>query len=106
VPKVTFITPGFDRITVEAAEGVSLMRAAVDNQVPGIEADCGGACACATCHVYVAEEWVSQLPPPGTVEVDMVEFAVEPNETSRLACQVVLTAKLDGLTVSIPKAQV
>lgn len=105
MPKVNFISPDGETITVEAAEGTSLMRAAVDQMVPGIDADCGGACACATCHVYVDPDWLGRLPTPVSLEVDMLECAVDPQANSRLSCQIELTSALDGLVVRIPSEQ-
>lgn len=81
------------------------MEAAVSNGVPGIDADCGGSCACATCHVIVDEAWFSRLPERSETERDMLEFAVDPKPTSRLACQISVTADLDGLIVHTPESQ-
>ena len=104
--RVTFKTHDGNEHIVEAKSGASLMEAARDNSVPGIEADCGGACACATCHVYVADDWVSQLPSKEDMEKDMLDFAWEPDSTtSRLSCQIKLSENLDGLTVQIPANQ-
>lgn len=85
--------------------GVSLMQAAVDNSVPGILADCGGGCACATCHCYVDVEWRDKLPVPDSHEKALLECALEPNENSRLSCQIQLSPELDGLVVHLPIAQ-
>lgn len=104
--RVTFKTHDGNEHTVEAEQGTSLMEAARDNSIRGIEADCGGACACATCHVYVAKDWVSRLPPKESMEEDMLDFAWEPDpNTSRLSCQIKLLDGLDGLTVQIPEEQ-
>ena len=105
MPKVTFVAHDGSRHPVDAVEGDSLMRAAVDNGVPGIDADCGGMCACATCHVFVDPEWGARLPAPTPQEEAMLGLAAEQTERSRLACQIVVTAELDGLTVAMPEAQ-
>ncbi|HBT33455.1 MAG TPA: 2Fe-2S ferredoxin [Pusillimonas sp.] len=90
---------------LEGAEGVSVMEVAVANNIPGIDADCGGACACATCHVYVDPQWIHQLPPKAEHEEKMLEFAVDVGERSRLSCQLSISANLDGLTVEVPESQ-
>lgn len=92
-------------ISFEAAPGQSLMAAAKTRAVPGIEAICGGAMACGTCHVYVGDDWLPRLPPPSDAEVEIVECGVDPRPGSRLACQIALTADLDGLCVTVPMAQ-
>ena len=81
------------------------MLAAVNNNVPGIVAECGGACSCATCHVHVDPDWYDRLPPPQDMEKDMLEFAIDPDETSRLSCQISITEELDGLVVRTPESQ-
>ncbi|MEI7443867.1 MAG: 2Fe-2S iron-sulfur cluster-binding protein [Burkholderiales bacterium] len=105
MPKVVFIAHDGARHEVDAVDGESLMRAAVDNGVPGIDADCGGMCACATCHVFVDPAWSGRLAPPNTQENEMLNFTAERRETSRLACQIPVTAALDGLTVTMPEGQ-
>ena len=105
MPKITYVTFEGREFVVDAAEGLSLMEAAVKNAVPGIEADCGGACACATCHVYVDEPWLGRLADPTTVENAMLEFVEAAEVNSRLACQLSLTQDLDGLVVRLPKSQ-
>jgi 2Fe-2S ferredoxin len=82
------------------------MEGAVNNNIPGIDADCGGACACSTCHAYVDPEWVGKLPDREDMEVDMLDFAFEPNERSRLTCQVKVTAEMDGLVLQLPEKQI
>ena len=105
--KITYIEHSGTRHEVDVANGLTVMEGARDNNIPGIEADCGGACACSTCHVYVAEEWVEKLPPKDDMEVDMLDFAFEPDETrSRLTCQVKVTDALDGLVVQMPEKQI
>ena len=86
---------------------MTVMEGARDNGVPGIDADCGGACACSTCHVYVADEWVEKIPAKDSMEEDMLDFAYEPNPvTSRLTCQIKVTDALDGLVVKLPEKQI
>jgi len=102
MPKVTFIDPTGKEHPLDAKEGYSLMEVAVENDVPGIEADCGGACACATCHIYVEDDWLAKLTPIDDGEEAMVECADEYKEgTSRLACQIPVVEKLNGLVVKV-----
>lgn len=103
--KVTFVQADGTRTDVAATDGQNLMNLAVANNVPGILGECGGACACGTCHCYVEAGWVAKLPAPDENEASMIEFVVDPNETSRLSCQLKMTAELDGLTVHLPAAQ-
>jgi 2Fe-2S ferredoxin len=103
--KITFIGADETRYEVEAERGSTVMENAIRNAVPGIEAECGGACACATCHVYVAEEWRSATGEPEPMEQDMLDFAYDVRPNSRLSCQIRVTDALDGLTVSIPERQ-
>lgn len=91
--------------TIDVEDGWSVMKGAVFNGVPGIDAECGGACACATCHVYVDPEWIDCLPVPEQQERDTLEFAMEAREGSRLACQITVTPELEGLVVRMPEAQ-
>lgn len=105
MPKVTFIEHNGTRHEVSAETGLSLMRAAVDNKVPGIDADCGGLCACATCHVYVDPAWESRLGERGEMEEDMLNFAATTQPSSRLSCQITVTEALEGLVVSMPEGQ-
>ncbi|MEM1084915.1 MAG: 2Fe-2S iron-sulfur cluster-binding protein [Verrucomicrobiota bacterium] len=100
MPKVTYITPEEEEIVVENAEG-NLMTAAVNNQVSGIDGDCGGVCSCATCHVHVDPEWVEKVGPASESEKGMLELEDEANERSRLGCQVSLSPELDGLVVRV-----
>ena len=103
--KITYIDVKGTERTIEVANGLSVMEAAVKQNIPGIDADCGGACACATCHVYVDEAWREKAGAPSAMEESMLDFAenVEPN--SRLSCQIKVTDELDGLTVRTPEAQ-
>jgi len=106
MPSVHFITHQGNESIVEIPAGWSLMEGAVKNGVPGILADCGGACTCATCHVYVGEEWLAALPPRDDTETDMLEFAIDVRESSRLSCQITISEALDGLTVTLPQSQI
>ena len=105
MPKVTFVQPDGARQTIDIPVGLSVMEGAVKNNVKGIDADCGGACACATCHVHVDPEWVGKLTPREDIETSMLDFAIDPDDKSRLACQINVTDALDGLVVHVPKAQ-
>jgi ferredoxin, 2Fe-2S len=105
MPKVTFIQPDGTKQTVEIPLGWSVMEGAVRNQVPGIDADCGGACACATCHVQVEAEWLAKLPEKSEMEETMLDFAQSPAANSRLSCQLRMSSELEGLTVRVPPSQ-
>lgn len=105
--KITYIQPDGSEKTIEASSGSTVMETAVDNDVNGIVAECGGACSCATCHVYVDPAWVDKLPAKDDMEMDMLDFAFEPDEVrSRLTCQIKVTADLDGLVVQMPEKQI
>ncbi len=105
--KITYIEFNGTRHEVEVANGLTVMEGARDNNIPGIEAACGGACSCSTCHVYVAPEWVERLPEKDSMEEDMLEFAFEPDPvTSRLTCQLTVTDEMEGLVVQMPEEQV
>jgi 2Fe-2S ferredoxin len=103
--KITYIQPDGRNVDVEVKPGISLMEAAVKNNVPGIEAQCGGACACATCHVYVDDSWQAAAGEPSIMERGMLEFASHSGPGSRLACQITVTDALNGLVVRIPISQ-
>jgi 2Fe-2S ferredoxin len=105
MPRITFFTAAGAARTVDAKIGLSLMEAAVSHAVAGIVAQCGGACACATCHVYVAPEWLGRLPLPEEQEEGMLELAWERRDNSRLSCQIVISPALDGLIVTVPPRQ-
>ena len=106
MPKITYIEHNGTKHEVEVAEGLTVMEGAVSNNIPGIDADCGGACACSTCHVYVDPAWVEKLPAKEDMEIDMLDFAYEPDETrSRLTCQLKVSAAVDGLVVQMPEKQ-
>jgi len=103
--KITYILGEEESQTIEVSNGLTVMEAAVQNNIPGIDADCGGGMACATCHVYVQDEWFDKLPKKEDGEEDMLDMAFEPKKNSRLSCQLIITDELDGLTVSIPSKQ-
>lgn len=103
--KITYITHTGEEFVVEAANGTTVMENAIKNSVPGIEAECGGACACATCHVYVEEEWMPVAGAPEAMEEDMLDFAWEQKPSSRLSCQIKVTDEHDGLVVRVPEKQ-
>jgi 2Fe-2S ferredoxin len=103
--QVSFIAQDGTGYAADAPAGLSLMKAAVNNDIPGIDADCGGACACATCHVYVPEAWRALTGEAGDEEKEMLDCAISPAEGSRLSCQIILTDALDGLVVHMPAAQ-
>ena len=105
MPTVTFVEHNGTRHEVQAQTGLSLMRASVDHNLPGIDADCGGQCACATCHVYVQEPWLGQLPSASPMENEMLDFTAERKTNSRLACQIPVTEALSGLVVDLPDGQ-
>lgn len=103
--KITYVTNDGNRIEVEAPNGSTVMENAIRNAVPGIEAECGGACACATCHVYVDDAWKDVVGEPEAMEEDMLDFAYDVRPTSRLSCQIKVRDELDGLVVHIPERQ-
>lgn len=105
MPQITFILPDGQQQIVTVQSGGSLMEAALNHGVDGIVADCGGACTCATCHVYVAPDWTDKLAPPLDIEEVMLDFVGDRQPTSRLSCQIGLTNALDGLTVEVPSSQ-
>lgn len=105
--KITYIEFDGPSHTVDVATGASVMEGARDNNIPGIEADCGGACACSTCHVYVDPSWVEKLPTMDEMEQDMLDFAYDPNpQRSRLTCQIKVSDALEGLIVQMPEKQI
>lgn len=103
--KITYIEHNGTEHTVDVAEGLSVMEGAVRNLIPGIDADCGGACACATCHVYIDEAWQSKTGERSAMEESMLDFADGVEDSSRLSCQIKVTAELDGLIVKTPEYQ-
>jgi len=106
MPKITYIEYGGKSHTIEVSNGLSVMEGAVQNNIPGIDADCGGSMACATCHVYVKEQWFNKLPKKEDGEEDMLDMAFEPKKNSRLSCQLMVSEQLDGLVVDLPEKQV
>ena len=105
MPKITYIAHDGTERVVEVPVGLSVMEGAVKNMVPGIDADCGGACACSTCHVYIDSAWTEKVGKPNDVEADMLDFAFDVRENSRLSCQIKVTDALDGLVVRTPERQ-
>ncbi len=103
--KIIFIDSDGIKRDVEAKNGLSIMEAAIKNLVPGIDADCGGACACATCHVYVDEKWMDKLPTKDDMEDSMLDFADDVRENSRLSCQIKVCDALDGIVITTPENQ-
>jgi len=105
MPKITYLENNGNSKTIEVSNGLTVMEGAVQNDIQGIDADCGGGMACATCHVYVNEEWFDKLPKKEDGEDDMLDMAFEPKKNSRLSCQLIVSNELDGLIVSIPSKQ-
>ena len=104
--KITYIEHNGTNHTIDVQNGLTVMEGAVQNNIPGIDADCGGSMACATCHVYVKEEWFNKLPKKEDGEEDMLDMAFEPKKNSRLSCQLMVSDQLDGLVVNLPEKQV
>ena len=104
--KIKYIEHNGKSHTIDVANGLSVMEGAVQNNIPGIDADCGGSMACATCHVYVKEEWFDKLPKKEDGEEDMIDMAYEPNKFSRLSCQLIVSDELEGLVVNLPTKQI
>ena len=105
MPKITYIDNEGNSKTIDVENGLSVMEGAIQNNIPGIDADCGGSMACATCHVYVEEKWLNKLPKAEDAEVDMIDMAFEPKKNSRLSCQLIVSDELNGLTVTTPSKQ-
>ena len=105
MPKITYIEHNGKAHEIEVPNELSIMEGALQNNIPGIDADCGGACACATCHVYVEEKWFDKLQKKEDAEQDMLDMAFEPNKFSRLSCQLTVTDELDGMVVKMPSKQ-
>jgi 2Fe-2S ferredoxin len=105
MPKITYIDSGGTARTVEGEIGATVMETAIRNSIPGIEAECGGACACATCHVYVDESWRAKTGEPSPMEEDMLDFGYDVRPNSRLSCQIKISEELDGLVVRTPEKQ-
>ena len=105
MPKINFIDAAGTSREVETKNGTSVMEAAVKNMIPGIDADCGGACACATCHVYVDDAWREKVGKPEAMEESMLDFADGVQDNSRLSCQISVSEELEGMTVTTPESQ-
>ena len=105
MPKITYKDNEGKSKTVEVDNGLTVMEGAIQNDIPGIDADCGGSMACATCHVYVEENWYNKLSKAEDAEVDMIDMAYEPKKNSRLSCQIIVTNDIDGLVITTPKRQ-
>ena len=102
---ITYIVYQDNSKTIEVANGLTVMEGAIQNDISGIDADCGGSMACATCHVYVEEKWLDKIPKAEEAEVDMIDMAFEPKKNSRLSCQLIISDELDGLKVTTPEKQ-
>tara|TARA_X000000368_G_scaffold358821_1_gene301912 strand:- start:865 stop:1185 length:321 start_codon:yes stop_codon:yes gene_type:complete len=105
MPKITYKDNQGNSQTIEVEKGLSVMEGAIQNNISGIDADCGGSMACATCHVYVEDKWLDRLAKPEDGEVDMIDMAFEPKKNSRLSCQIIVSDELDGLVVTTPEKQ-
>ena len=105
MPKITYQDTKGNSKTIDVESGLTVMEGAIQNDIPGIDADCGGSMACATCHVYVEEKWLNKLPKAEEAEVDMIDMAYEPKKNSRLSCQLIVSEELDGLIVTTPSKQ-
>ena len=105
MPKITYKNNQGKFKTIEVENGLTVMEGAIQNDIPGIDADCGGSMACATCHVYVEEKWLDKIPKAEEAEVDMIDMAYEPKKNSRLSCQLIISDELEGLTVTTPAQQ-
>ena len=106
MPKITYQDNKGNSKTIDVENGLTVMEGAIQNNIPGIDADCGGSMACATCHVYVEEKWLDKLPKAEEGEIDMIDMAFEPKKNSRLSCQLMVSDQLDGLVVNLPEKQV
>ena len=105
MPKITYVEHNGEKRTINVDKGLTVMEGAIQNDIPGIDADCGGAMACATCHVYVEEKWFNKITKADDAEIDMIDMALEPKKNSRLSCQLIVTDELDGLVVTTPEKQ-
>ena len=105
MPKITYIEHSGKEHHIEMPVGFSIMEGAIKNSIPGIDADCGGSCACATCHVFVDEKFLSKIPKAQESEHDMIDFIQDADKSSRLSCQIIITNDLDGIVVRMPKKQ-
>ena len=105
MPKITYKDSEGNSKTITVENGLTVMEGAIQNDIPGIDADCGGSMACATCHVYVEEKWLDKIPKAEEAEVDMIDMAYEPKKNSRLSCQLIVSDELEGITVTTPTQQ-
>ena len=105
MPKITYKNFQGNSKTIEVENGLTVMEGAIQNNIPGIDADCGGSMACATCHVYVEEKWLNKIQKAEEAEEDMIDMAFEPKKNSRLSCQLIVSEELDGLIVTTPSKQ-
>ena len=105
MPKITYIDTSNNSKTIEVENGLTVMEGAIQKEIQGIDADCGGSMACATCHVYVDEKWLNKIPKAEEAEIDMIDMAYEPKKNSRLSCQIIVSDELDGLIVTTPAKQ-
>ena len=105
MPKITYTDKQGNSKTIDVDNGLTVMEGAIQNDISGIDADCGGSMACATCHVYVEEKWLNKIPKAEEAEIDMIDMAHEPKKNSRLSCQLIVTDELEGLTVTTPDKQ-
>ena len=105
MPKITYKDYQGTSKTIEVKSGLSVMEGAIQKEIPGIDADCGGSMACATCHVYVDDKWLDKIPKAEDAEIDMIDMAFEPKKNSRLSCQIIVNEELDGLVVTTPEKQ-
>ena len=105
MPKINYQDNQGNSKIIDVENGLTVMEGAIQNDIPGIDADCGGSMACATCHVYVEEKWLDKLPKAEEAEVDMIDMAFEPKKNSRLSCQIIVSDELDGLKVTTPSQQ-
>ena len=105
MPKITYKDHQGTSKTIEVENGLSVMEGAIQKEIPGIDADCGGSMACATCHVYVDDKWLDKIPKAEDAENDMIDMAFEPKKNSRLSCQIIVNEDLDGLVVTTPEKQ-
>ena len=103
--KITYIDNDGNSRSIEVDNGLTVMEGAIQNDIPGIDADCGGSMACATCHVYVEEKWLNKIPKAEEAEIDMIDMAFKPKKNSRLSCQIVISDEIDGLVVTTPEKQ-
>jgi 2Fe-2S ferredoxin len=103
--KITYQDDQGNSKTIDVENGLTVMEGAIQNDIPGIDADCGGSMACATCHVYVEEKWLNKIPKAEEAEIDMIDMAYDPKKNSRLSCQLIITDELDGLKITTPAQQ-